>query len=292
MKKIFALGFFDGVHLGHQVLLAQCCAIAREQDAKACAITFDKHPQALFLEHPPRLINSTEDRLSLLRQYGIGPVISYPVVKETMSMPWEDFLNELVSCDAVGFVCGRDFRFGSRGEGTAEKLAEYCRERNLVCSIVEDQLLDGVRVSSTHIRSLLECGEMEEAVRFLGHPHILTGEVVGGRRIGRTIGVPTANLVLPEGVAVPRYGVYACKVCIEGTSYLAVTNVGTRPTVQGSHVTVEPWILDYTGDLYGKQLRLEFYSFLRPEQKFDSLEELRGEIQKNAEETREFFGKN
>ena len=292
MKKIFALGFFDGVHLGHQALLARCCTIAQKQGAKACAITFRQHPQSLFLDDPPKLINKEQDRQNLLRQYGIGPIISYPVVKEIMSMPWEDFLNELVKHGAVGFVCGNDFRFGNRGEGNAQKLIAYCRERDLTYSIVEEQLLDGVRVSSTHIRSLLERGEMEEAVRFLGHPHILSGEVVGGRRIGRTIGVPTANLVLPEEVIVPRYGVYACKVYWEGAEHLAVTNIGSRPTVEGHHVTVEPWILDFSGDLYGKQLRLEFYSFLRPERKFSSLEELRLEIQKNAEQTLEFFAKN
>ena len=173
MKKIFALGFFDGVHLGHQALLAQCCAMAREQDAKACAITFDSHPQSLFLERPPKLINGREDRIFLLRQYGIGPVVSYPVVKEIMSMPWEVFLEELLESGAAGFVCGRDFRFGNRGEGTAEKLMAYCRERNLTCSIVEDRLLEGTRISSTHIRGLVEAGKMEEAVRFLGHPHVL-----------------------------------------------------------------------------------------------------------------------
>ena len=292
MKKIFALGFFDGVHLGHQKLLAQCRAMAQEQDAKACAITFQRHPQSLFLDHPPKLINAEHDRHFLLRRYGIETVVSYPVVKEIMSTSWEAFLEALLESGAVGFVCGKDFRFGNRGEGTAEKLTAYCRERGLTCSIVEDQLLEGVRISSTHIRSLLEAGKMEEAVRFLGHPHILSGEVTGGKRIGRTIGVPTANLVLPEEVAVPRYGVYACKACFEGREYLAVTNVGTRPTVAGSYVTVEPWILDYSGDLYGKQLRLEFHSFLRPERKFDSLEDLRREIQKNAEQTRDFFRKN
>lgn len=291
-RKIFALGFFDGVHLGHQELLTQCCRVAEELEAQPCAITFDSHPQSLFLEMPPKLINTKQDRVSLLERYGMELVRAYPVIKEVMSLPWQEFLGELVSSGAVGFVCGTDFRFGNRGEGTARKLKDYCESQNLACSIVGDRLLQGVRVSSTHIRDLLEVGEMEAAVRFLGHPHILSGEVVGGRRIGRTIGVPTANLVLPEEVIVPRFGVYACKACFGGREHLAVTNIGNRPTVEGSHVTVEPWILDYTGDLYGKTIRLEFHSFLRPERKFASLEELRREIQKNAEQTREFFGKN
>ena len=289
MNKIFALGFFDGVHLGHQALLARCCAMARELDAQACAITFQQHPQSLFLANPPKLINSCEDRLLLLRQYGIGPVISYPVVEETMSTPWEAFLNELVSFDAAGFVCGSDFRFGNRGEGNAQKLAAYCRERNLACCIVEEQLLDGIRVSSTHIRKLLEAGKMEEAVRFSGHPHILTGPVVPGRALGRTMGIPTANIAVSEEVVLPKSGVYACRARVVGETYCAVTNIGSRPTVGGSHITVEPWLLDYEGDLYGKPLTLEFYKFLRPEKKFDSLELLQAEILRNAEQTRQYF---
>ena len=291
MKKIFALGFFDGVHLGHQALLERCCQMAAAQKATACAITFLQHPQALFSEHPPKLINTTDDRINLLRQYGIGPVFRYHVTKEIMGMPWEAFLEELCQSDAVGFVCGKDFRFGNRGEGNAQKLEAYCRQRGLSCDIVDDRLREGVRISSTHIRGLLEAGCMEEAMGFLGHPHILSGEVVGGRRLGRTIGVPTANLSLPEEVVAPRHGVYACTATVEGKEYLAVTNIGSRPTVEGHHVTVEPWILDFSGDLYGKQITLAFYRFLRPEKKFDSLEQLREEIQKNAQQTREFFGK-
>lgn len=291
MKKIFALGFFDGVHLGHQALLNTCCELARQMDAKPCAITFQQHPQSLFSENPPKLINTNEDRQRLLRRYGIGPIYSYPVTREIMGMPWDDFLNELTDYDAVGFVCGSDFRFGNRGEGNAQKLEAFCKERDLACQIVGDQMLDGLRVSSTHIRTLLEAGEMEQAVRFLGHPHILTGKVVNGRRIGRTIGVPTANLTIPKDVVRLRHGVYACKATVEGETFLAVTNVGNRPTVGGHVVTVEPWLLDFKGDLYGKTLTLEFYSFLRPERKFDSLEELKAEIQKNALQTREFFQK-
>ena len=132
---------------------------------------------------------------------------------------------------------------------------------------------------------------MAEAVSFLGHPHVIAGTVVEGKQLGRTIGIPTANLLLPEGVVCPRFGVYACKASVDGKEYLAVTNVGVRPTVSGSGITVEPWLLDYEGDLYGKTLTLEFYAFLRPEQKFDSLEALQAEIRKNGAQTRKFFEK-
>ena len=175
--------------------------------------------------------------------------------------------------------------------GTAQILRTYCQEEHLPCAVIPQQKLDGVTVSSTYIRSLLEAGQMTEAVRFLGHPHVLTGQVVKGRRLGRTIGIPTANLALPEGVVQLRYGVYACKTRIDGKEYLAVTNVGKRPTVNGHHVTVEPWILDFEGDLYGKELTLRFCEFLRAEQKFDSLKALQAEIRKNALQTRKIFEK-
>lgn len=291
MNKIVALGFFDGVHLGHQALLKECCRLAREQNAEACAITFAQHPQSLFTDNPPRLINGLESRTHLMKYYGIQRVMAYPVTRKVMSMSWQDFLDELAAAGAVGFVCGNDFRFGNRGEGNAEKLKTYCQERKLLCSIEEDQMLDGVRVSSTHIRSLLEEGNLEEAIRFMGHPHVLVGTVVSGRKIGHTIGTPTANINLPEAAAELPHGVYACKAVADGKEYLAVTNIGSRPTVGGHQVRAETSLLDFDGDLYGKELLLQFYKFLRPERKFDSLEELREEIQKNIRQTRDFFEK-
>ena len=192
---------------------------------------------------------------------------------------------------AAGFVCGSDFRFGYRGEGNAVLLKETCEAWGIPCAVVPEQTVNGARVSSTRIRSLIEAGEVEAANKLLGHPHVLSGQVVRGKQLGRTIGIPTANLLLPEGVVCPRFGVYACKAIVDGAEYLAVTNVGVRPTVSGEGVTVEPWLLDFDGDLYGKTLVLHFYSFLRPEKKFDSLDALRREIQKNAQETREFFEK-
>lgn len=290
-KRVFALGFFDGVHLGHQALLRECVRLSEELDCRAAAITFDTHPQALTTGQAPGLLNTGADRLRLLRCFGIGPVFTFYFNHETRNMPWQDFFRELLSYGAAGFVCGQDFRFGYRGEGNAEKLAAACTEMGIPCVVVPDQCLDGVRISSTHIRQLMESGEMETANRFLGHPHILTGTVVSGRRLGRTLGVPTANLHLPEGVLAPKFGVYACRVTVGEKNYAAVANVGTRPTVSGSHITVEPWILDFEGDLYGKEITLEFYRFLRPETKFESLEELRQQIRRDAEETRNFFGK-
>ena len=291
MNTIFALGFFDGVHLGHQALLTACRHLAEKNGCKAGAVTFTSHPDTLVAGKTPPLINTVRDRGQLLTGYGMTEILQLPFDEKLKNMPWRDFLEDLLRRGAAGFVCGEDFRFGFRGEGNARLLADFCRERNLPWTVVPEQMLDGIRISSTHIRSLLEAGDMEQANRFLGHPHGLSGEVVSGRRLGRTLGIPTANLLFPREVVELRHGVYACKAVVDGKTYLAVTNVGNRPTVGGHRVTVEPWLLDFDADLYGKHIQLLFYAFLRPEKKFDSLEELKVEIQKNALQTRKIFEK-
>lgn len=288
-KQVIALGFFDGVHLGHQALLTACRCLAKELDLETAAITFESHPMSLFQKDTPPLLTTTADRFRLLRMYGIRRGHSFPVAREVMSTPWQEFLEELVDRGAAGFVCGYDFRFGNRGEGSAEKLMAFCEERNLPCVIVPEQSLDGVRVSSTYIRELIESGRMEDAVRFLGHRHILTGQVVPGRHLGHKLGFPTANVLFPAGVVIPQPGVYACRVNIGGVSRIAVTNVGSRPTVEGHQVRTESWVLDFDGDLYGKEITLEFCAFLRPEQRFGSLEELKAAVCLDAEKTRQYF---
>ena len=290
-KTIYALGFFDGVHIGHQALLSACRGLAEDCGCSAGVVTFGTHPEALVLHNAPRLINSPQDREWLLKeQYHMDAVITLPFDEQMRTSDWKTFLQVLrEKFGAAGFVCGEDFRFGYRGQGNAALLQRYCEEQELPCVVVPDQTIDGIRVSSTYIRQQLETGDMATAVKFLGHPHSLSGTVIHGRAIGRKIGVPTANIVIPEGLAVPKFGVYACSCLIDGVRYPAVTNLGTRPTVQGHHVRVESWILDYEGDLYDRQIRVEFHYFLRPERKFDSLEQLQAEIRRNAEETREFL---
>ena len=290
-KRIFALGFFDGVHLGHQALLAECVRLAEAMDAQTAAITFENHPQSLFRTDVPPLLTTLADRVRLLGRYGMEEVITYPVTEAVMGMHWEDFLRELLDRGAVGFVCGDDFRFGSRGEGNAEKLRQFCRERKLPCVIVPEQNLDGVRISSSYIRKQIGEGDMATAVRFLGHGHMLTGTVVTGRKLGRSLGFPTANIELPQGVIVPRHGVYACRAYVGEKRYMAVCNVGNRPTVQGHQVRTETWLLDFDGDLYGQSVTLEFMYFLRPEQRFESLDALKKAVLCDAENTRKFFEK-
>ncbi len=292
-KTIFALGFFDGVHIGHAALLKKCRGMALERGWNCGAVTFGTHPETLVLHQAPVLINAPRDRELLLREvFSMDTVVTLPFDEQMRTMPWEAFLEMLrKEYGAAGFVCGDDFRFGYKGQGNAEILERYCTEHQLPCAVVPEQTLDGIRVSSSYIRSQIETGDMATAVRFLGHPHILRGTVVHGKQLGRTLGVPTANLRLIPGMAVPRFGVYACRCIIDGVGYPAVTNIGTRPTVEGQSVTVEPWILDYSGDLYGREITLEFYYFIRPERKFANLEELKAEIHRNAEETRAYLSR-
>ena len=290
-KTIYALGFFDGVHVGHAALLSACREAAARYGWDAGVVTFDSHPDTLVLGSTPGLINTPYDREKLLRErFAMDTVVALPFDEQMRAMPWQDFLTMLTrEYAAAGFVCGEDFRFGYKGAGNAALLTQYCADAGLPSAVVPEQTIDGVRVSSTYIRQQLETGDMKTAVKFLGHPHVLTGTVVHGHQLGRRLGIPTANLRLPEGLAVPKFGVYACRAIVDGRAYPAVTNIGTRPTVEGHNITVEPWILDYEGDLYDREITLEFHYFIRPERKFPSLDALKEEIHRNAEETRAYL---
>lgn len=290
---IYALGFFDGVHRGHQLLMRRCRELATEKGLQAGAITFDTPPESVIWRRPSLLINSRDDRKLLLKQVGgIDTVVMLPFDLAMMRLSYRDFFRMMIDDhSAAGFVCGTDYRFGYKGEGDSNILQELCREEGIPCEVLPKLQFKGEDISSTRIRALLQSGQIEEANDLLGHPHILTGEVIVGKQLGRTIGSPTANLALPENLNCLRRGVYACKATTEGKEYLAVTNIGIRPTVDGVGVNAEAWLLDFSGDLYGKMLKLEFYHFLRPEVKFSCVEDLRAEIQKNALQTRNFFHK-
>ena len=290
-KCVYALGFFDGVHLGHGQLLNACRELADELSCRAGVITFSTHPEALLLGKAPGLINTLEDRDRILReQYHMDTVISLPFDQAMLETPWQDFFRRLIlEFSAAGIVCGEDFRFGHKGQGNGEKLLNACRAAEIPCIVIPQRKLGGMVVSSTHIRSLIEMGLVEHAAHFLGHPHILTGKVVPGHQLGRRLGFPTANMLLPEELVVPHFGVYACRCVIDGVCYATVTNVGTRPTVDGVGITVESWILDFSGDLYGRELTLEFVKFLRPEIRFPNLADLQEAVRADAEKAKEIL---
>lgn len=286
---VLALGFFDGVHLGHGALLRRTRALADEKHLTAAALTFDTHPDTLVRGEKIALLNTSAERTQLMQElYGIDEVRTLHFDRKTMQQPWQDFVRDTLrdTYNAVYVVCGEDFRFGARGEGNAEKLHSECEKLGIGCDCIAQVKLEGETVSSTYIRTLLENGEMKKAVRFLGHPHLLSGTVISGQKLGRTLGIPTANFEIADGILTPKFGVYAADALLDSGRYRAVVNIGTRPTVHGKTVTVEPWILDFDGDLYGKTIQLELLDFLRSERKFDSLEELKNEILRDAETVR------
>ena len=293
-RRVIALGFFDGVHLGHGALLRRVTEMAGRLDATAAAFTFDRHPAGAITGQNVPLLSSVEDRIWLMRRwYGIQEVIvaSFDAMQR---MDWYDFVARYLveELGVVHVVAGHDFHFGYMGKGNPERLKATCAQLGVGCDIVEKVTRDGITISSTYIRTLIAQGEMERANQFLGHPHILTDRVSHGKRIGSSaLGFPTVNLRVPPGVIVPAHGVYATRVWFDGQCRPAVTNVGVRPTVSDNdrRVTVEGFILDFDGDLYGHQVRMEFYKYLRPERKFASLEELSREIARNAQQTREYF---
>ena len=288
-RRVIALGFFDGVHLGHGALLRRVTEMAGRLDATAAAFTFDRHPAGAITGQNVPLLSAVEDRIWLMRRwYGIQEVIvaSFDAMQR---MDWHDFVARYL---VEELVAGHDFHFGYMGKGNPERLKATCAQLGVGCDIVEKVTRDGITISSTYIRTLIAQGEMERANQFLGHPHILTDRVSHGKRIGSSaLGFPTVNLRVPPGVIVPAHGVYATRVWFDGQCRPAVTNVGVRPTVSDNdrRVTVEGFILDFDGDLYGHQVRMEFYKYLRPERKFASLEELSREIARNAQQTRAYF---
>ena len=293
-QKVIALGFFDGVHLGHGALLRRVTERARETGASPAVVTFDRAPKSLVTGKPVSLLNSPEDRRDLIRRfYGIEDVVMLPFDQKMMTMPWQDFINVVLVKDqhAAHLVAGHDFHFGYKNQGTPELLQRSCAQLGLGCDIIPEVTLDGITVSSTHLRQLVTEGNMEEAARFLGHPHTLTGTVRHGHSIGHARLFPTANLIVPHNVLVPSHGVYATQACLaDGRTFAAVTNVGTRPTVNnGTNVTVEAYLLDFSGDLYGQTLRLEYHRKLRGEIQFDSLEALKAQISQDIESTRNYF---
>lgn len=292
--RVIALGFFDGVHLGHGQLLARCRQEADRLGCRAAALTFDSHPDTLVSGERVALLSTPQDRVRLMEAlYGIDEVLPIRFDRQMRDMPWEQFLHSVLlgQYHAAALICGHDFRFGARGAGTAARLLEACAKLGIGCAVIPEYRLEGITVSSTYIRTLVAQGEIERANEFLGHPYTLSDRVSHGKKLGSTLGFPTVNLRLKENVLSPAKGVYATKVILEnGETHPAVTNVGTRPTVDdGNQLTIEGFILDFQGDLYGQKIQMEFYKYLREERKFPSFAALTAEVMHNAEQTREYF---
>ena len=287
-RRVIALGFFDGVHIGHGALLKKTCERAAELGAIPAAMSFDTHPDTLVFGTPTELLNTMDERKQLMQSlYGIEDVIFCHFDKAMMNMDWEAFVEDYLirELHACHLVCGHDYHFGARGFGNAERLTEKCRALGLGCDVIGEVKLDGVTVSSTYLRRLLKEGRMEEAVRFLGHGHIRSGIVQHGDSRGHTLGLPTANLALDASLLVPAFGVYGGWADAgELGRFPAAVNLGVHPTVHElPHPVAEASLLGFDGDLYGRFLRLELLFQVRPERQFSSLQELTAQIARDQQ---------
>ena len=268
-----ALGNFDGLHIGHLAVIDRTIALAGES-MTATVMLFDEHSmKAVTGAAPPRLITE-EERADLFKKNGIEPfVISFSRIKDFSPKEFVEkvLVNEL---DARIVVCGFNYRFGNKAKGDAKLLEEICIEKGIKCVIINEVVKDGMPVSSTAIRSAVECGDIEKANAMLGRSFGYCTEVINGDKRGRTWGFPTINQKLPEGLVVPKFGVYESIVTVEGQRYLGVTNIGLRPTVGTEKVLSETHILSFDGVLYGKKVDVRLIRFIRSEQKFSSFDEL------------------
>ena len=289
-RTVIALGFFDGVHIGHGALLRKTVERARELNATSAAFTFDRAPKEFVTGVAVPLLTGVDERRALIRElYGIVHTIVAPFDNAMMTMPWRSFLELLVSRHgAVHLVAGHDYRFGYKNEGTPDILRAWCAEHGLGCDIIPKVEFHGVTVSSTHIRTLVEAGDMAGAAAFLGHPYTVIGTVKHGKHLGTEELFPTVNLMPEPWRVLPRFGVYAVRVMLDdGTVYPGVTNVGIRPTiVDDNRVTIETNLIDFDGDLYGKELKIEFLRYLRGEKKFSSMAELHAQIARDIDAAR------
>lgn len=284
-KRVIALGFFDGVHLGHQALLRTAVERAQEKGFSSAVFTFDRSPKEFVTGVKVPLLTTNEERRAMIQSlFPVETVIIESFDEQMMTMPWVDFVLMLAQKYRAGWlVAGHDFRFGHKNAGTPALLCKKAAQLGMGCDIIPAVTLDGVTVSSTLIRSLLREGEMERAAQLLGHSYAITGEVLHGKGLGRTIGAPTLNVIPADGLLIPAYGVYATRVSVAGRQYDAVTNVGVRPTVdENGSVTVESHLLDVSEQLYGRECRVEFVKLLRREQKFSDLSALQTQIAKDV----------
>lgn len=292
-RRAIALGFFDGVHRGHQELMKLAVQRAQENGAISSVFTFDVHPDTFITGQPVPLITSPAYRGDEIReQGGVDEVIFAKFDEELRNMEWRRFVDEVLvgRFHACWIITGRNNHFGYRGQGTPERLQEECAALGIGCDIVESVKIDNIVVSSTYIRQQIAAGNMERAQEFLGHPYTIAGPVEHGRRVGRTLGFRTVNLALPAQMQAPPFGVYVSRVLVGEEAHIAVTNIGVHPTFgDGDQASVEPHILDFDGDLYGRFVKVELLHFLRPERRFPDSESLKAAIANDVAQTRKYF---
>lgn len=283
------IGKFDGFHVGHEELLT---LVKQQKELKKMVVTFDISPRIrLNSDEDRRNLLSFDERLEYLRKEGIDYVLVCSFDDRFMETSPGDFLSILVDRYNMKYLAvGDDFTFGYRGLGNADLLKSVHEHLGFELDVISKLQDEGVDISSSRVRDEIKCGNVEAARKHLGYPYFVSGVIKHGKRLGRRLGVPTINLIPDLDKILPRNGVYLTKVYIEGEEYCGITNVGVRPSVDdGDEITVETNILGFEGDIYGVSARLDFLRFVRPELKFDNLEELKRQIEADIEVALDFF---
>ena len=289
---VLTLGVFDGLHLGHQKIMETVVERAKAVDAIPTAITFDPHPRAvLHPENAPPMLQTLDQRLANFEFLGIKQAIVIRFNKEFASQDAEMFLRKIIHerLQAKEVFLGHGFAFGKNRAGNIKLLRKISNELGFVADEVPEVRLRGKRISSSNIRKLLKEGKVNLVRRMLGRPYGVEGTIIRGDQRGHSIGFPTANLK-PQNRVIPKYGVYATAILIDGVWRKSITNVGIRPTFEGNKKpSVETYIFDFDGDLYGDVLRVRFLHRIRNERKFSGIDELKTQIYKDSQTAMNYF---
>lgn len=285
-KTAVAVGFFDGVHRGHRAVIDAAAAYKKE-GLDTCVFSFSMSGSSPAAKKGAKLLQTPTLKATAMQELGADWLLT-PDFSAFMGLSPEQFAIEglLKGMNAKVVCCGYDYRFGKGACAGAKELEQFLSPYGVEIKQIGAVLDNDEPISSTRIRAALADGDVETAARLLGRPFAIDFAVQHGNQLGRKLGFPTANQPIDPVFAAPKFGVYATRVIIDGKAHAAVTNVGVKPTVGSDIVAAESYILDWSGDLYGKRVETQFLSFLRPEQKFDSLEELKSAIFKNAEQAR------
>lgn len=286
------LGKFDGLHQGHQLLIDEVLSL-KEQGYTSVMFTFLYHPYNLFSDKEVKLIFTEEEKIGRLKASGLDVLISYPFTYETRNIEPEDFVRDILvrRLDAKVIVVGNDFRFGRKRRGDVDMLKSMEPEYGFRVISFEKKYWKDIVISSSTIRNELEKGNMENVNAMLGKPYYIHGKVLHGRKIGRTLGMPTTNLTPIASKLTPPCGVYASRTLIDGISYPGMTNIGYKPTVGAERdKSVETYIYDFDGDLYGQEIDVELLTYKRPEIRFDNLESLKLKMEEDLAFGRAYFG--
>ena len=284
-----ALGCFDGVHIGHKKILQLAKSIASERALSFAVYSFREPPKNFFSPSSVPLITTFEEKKKLMRAHGVDLFVCPDFDLEIAELAPEEFFCEhlLSRLGAKHIICGYNYRFGRGGRGDVSLLSSLCANSGVELTVVPEVIFEGEAVSSSSIRRMLPSGEIKKANALLGRRYSLRRPVVDGQHLGRTLGFPTINQTFESGTPILAKGVYATKTKIGRRYYLSITNVGTRPTVDGNTLCAETNIFDYSGDLYGKTLTVEFLEFIRPEVKFSSLDELKAQVERDIRSVKE-----